>query len=61
MRQLVLGMFVSVDGFVSGPDGTIDWVFRSGDDATDEWIVENLWQAGALAMGRRSFDEMGGD
>ena len=60
MRELVLGMFVSLDGFVSGPKGEIDWVFRSGDDATDEWIVGNLRQAGLLAMGRRSFEEMRG-
>lgn len=60
MRTLVLGMFVSLDGFVSGPNGEVDWIFRSGDDATDEWIVEHLWQAGALAMGRRSYAEMAG-
>lgn len=58
MRKLVLGMFVSVDGFVSGPNGEVDWIFRSGDDATAEWIVDNLWQAGVLAMGRRSYYEM---
>ncbi|TYB86061.1 dihydrofolate reductase family protein [Oceaniovalibus sp. ACAM 378] len=58
MRKLVLGMFVSVDGFVSGPNGEVDWIFKSGDDSTDEWIVENLWQAGIIAMGRRSFSEM---
>lgn len=57
MRKLVLGMFVSVDGFVSGPNGEVDWIFRSGDDATDEWIVDNLWQAGLIAMGSRSYYE----
>lgn len=58
MRKLVLGMFVSVDGFVSGPNGEVDWIFKTGDDATDEWIVDNLWQAGIIAMGRRSYSEM---
>lgn len=58
MRKLILGMFVSLDGFVSGPNGEVDWIFKSGDDATDEWIVENLRQAGLLALGRRSYDEM---
>lgn len=60
MRKLVLGMFVSLDGFVSGPSGKIDWVFKTGDDATDEWIIDNLWQAGVIAMGSRSFNEMAG-
>ncbi|WP_428407845.1 dihydrofolate reductase family protein [Hyphococcus sp.] len=58
MRKLILGMFVSLDGFVSGPNGEADWIFKSGDDATDEWIIENLWQAGLLAMGARTFSDM---
>ena len=57
MRSLILGMFVSLDGFVSGPGGEVDWIFRSGDEATDEWILANLWEAGAHAMGRRTFSE----
>ena len=60
MRKLILRMFVSLDGFVSGPDGKIDWVFKAGDDATDEWIIDNLWQAGVIAMGHGSFTEMAG-
>ena len=60
MRKLVLGMFVSLDGFISGPNGEIDWVFKTGDDATDEWIIDNLWQAGVIAMGSRSYNEMAG-
>ncbi|BDP43900.1 dihydrofolate reductase (plasmid) [Deinococcus aetherius] len=58
MRKLVLGMFVSLDGFVSGPGGEADWIFKSGDDATDEWIVDHLWQAGLIAMGSRSYRDM---
>jgi len=60
VRKLVLGMFVSLDGFVSGPNGEVDWIFKSGDEATDDWIVDNLWQAGVLAMGSRSYCEMAG-
>jgi dihydrofolate reductase len=60
MRKVVLGMFVSLDGFVSGPNGDIDWVFKTGDDATDAWIIGELWQAGVIAMGRRSFTDMAG-
>jgi dihydrofolate reductase len=53
-------MFVSLDGFVSGPNGEVDWIFRSGDDATDEWIIDNLWQAGIIAMGSGAYYEMAG-
>ncbi|MBF5041644.1 dihydrofolate reductase [Aggregicoccus sp. 17bor-14] len=58
MRRLILGMFVSLDGFVGGPNGENDWVFRSGDDATDAWVIENLGQAGVIAMGSGAFREM---
>jgi len=58
MRQLVLKMSVSVDGFVGGPTGEIDWVFRSLDAGATAWIVETLWQAGLHIMGSRTFQDM---
>lgn len=41
MRELKLTMSVSLDGFVSGPRGEIDWIF-SGDQEAMAWKVENL-------------------
>jgi hypothetical protein len=54
MRKLVLQMQVSVDGFVAGPNGELDWVFRSIDEATTDWIVQRLWRAGVHIMGRQT-------
>ncbi|WP_273463574.1 dihydrofolate reductase family protein [Sandarakinorhabdus limnophila] len=51
-------MFVSLDGFVSSGTDNEDWIFRSGDDATDAWVVAQLDQAGLIAMGSRSFGDM---
>jgi dihydrofolate reductase len=56
MRQLVLQMQVSVDGFVGGPNGELDWVFRSMDATA--WIVEHVWKAGHHIMGSRTFQDM---
>jgi dihydrofolate reductase len=50
-------MSVSVDGFVSGPNGEVDWIFKTGDGAT-EWLVDTLWQAGVHAMGSRTYYDM---
>jgi dihydrofolate reductase len=58
VRKVVLQMQTSVDGFVAGPNGELDWVFESIDDATSAWIVERLWQAGVHIMGRRTFEDM---
>lgn len=58
-RKLVLKMSVSVDGFVAGPNGEIDWIFRSsgGDDSTG-WVLDTLRGAGVHIMGSRSYHDM---
>jgi hypothetical protein len=38
MRKLILKMSVSLDGFVGGPNGEIDWLLRGLDDITTSWI-----------------------
>jgi dihydrofolate reductase len=58
-RKLVLKMSVSLDGFVGGPNGEIDWIFRTmGDSAAKEWIVNTLREAGAHMMGSRTYYDM---
>ena len=58
-RKLVLKMSVSVDGFVAGPKGEVDWIFRTvgGNDST-EWVLNMLREAGVHIMGSRSYYDM---
>lgn len=58
-RKLVLKMSVSLDGFVAGPNGEADWVFRSagGGDAT-AWLGQTLGGAGVHIMGSRTWRDM---
>lgn len=58
-RKLVLKMSVSLDGFVAGPNGEADWVFRSsgGEDST-AWLLDTLGGAGVHIMGSRSYFAM---
>jgi dihydrofolate reductase len=58
MRNLILKMSVSVDGFVSGPNGEIDWLFPSLDNDATGWIVDTLQEAGLHLMGRRTYHDM---
>jgi len=58
MRKLILKMAVSLDGFVSGPNGEADWIGRTGGDDALDWLVDNLWQAGLHAVGSRSYRAM---
>ncbi|KRE96764.1 hypothetical protein ASG87_15690 [Frateuria sp. Soil773] len=58
-RKLVLKMSVSLDGFVCGPNGEADWIFRSsgGADST-AWVLDTLRGAGVHIMGSRSYHDM---
>ena len=58
-RKLVLKMSVSLDGFVAGPSGEVDWIFRtSGGADSTEWILNTLREAGVHIMGSRSYYDM---
>lgn len=58
MPKLILKMSMSLDGFVAGPKGEMDWVFRSFDKAARQWEAETLWVAGLHIMGARAFADM---
>jgi dihydrofolate reductase len=57
-KQLILKMSVSVDGFVGGPNGEIDWMFRSMSDEGRAWIIDLLGGVSLHAMGRRTYQDM---
>jgi dihydrofolate reductase len=57
-RKLVLKMSVSLDGFVAGPNGEVDWISRTQGDDSAEMIVDILRNAGVHIMGSRSYYDM---
>src|SRR6201992_209717 len=58
-RKVVLKMVMSLDGFVTSPDGTHEWMFEWFGDDSGEWNIRALDEAGVHAMGRRSYEIMG--
>src|SRR5215475_7201931 len=58
MRKLMMKMSISVDGFVSGPNGKNDWIFRSSDEESRAWVLQSTREAGTIIMGRKSFETM---
>jgi dihydrofolate reductase len=58
MRKLVLGMTVTADGFVCGPNHELDWFVRTRDNSVKDWIEKSLWEGGVHIMGRRTFEVM---
>ena len=57
MRDLILKMSMSVDGFVSDLSGRNTWMFGADQEAKAR-SVEYLWNAGLHIMGSRSFRDM---
>lgn len=58
MRQLILKMSITLDGFVGSLDGDLKWIFKTGSDDAKAWTVGKVWQAGAHLMGRKTFNDM---
>jgi hypothetical protein len=57
MRRLVLKMSISVDGFVCGPNGEIDWMMRNRDEGGKASMAEVLWRADVHAKPLAFLDE----
>jgi dihydrofolate reductase len=57
MRDLILKMSISIDGFVGRPDGSLRWIF-DGDQEAIAWTVETVWNAGLHIMGSHTFRDM---
>jgi dihydrofolate reductase len=59
MREVVLKMDMSLDGYVGPLDEDAEWIMRDIDDELSAWIVDEvLWQAGTHVMGRATYEEM---
>lgn len=57
MRELILKMSISIDGFVASADGGAQWIIDTRDDKAAEWVVKTLWNASLHIMGSRSFHD----
>jgi dihydrofolate reductase len=53
MRKLKLQMQVSVDGFVCGPNGEMDWVFMDWDQALMDYVTAITADVDTILMGRK--------
>lgn len=58
MRKLLMKMSMSIDGYVSGPNGEMDWIMKTGDAESRAWAVGLLQESGTIIMGRKSFEPL---
>lgn len=52
MRKIILGVAVSLDGFIEGPNGEYDWCFTD----QDYGMTDFMNRVDALVMGRKSYE-----
>ncbi|MEA2430923.1 MAG: hypothetical protein QOI19_1396 [Thermoleophilaceae bacterium] len=56
MRKLIYSMSVSLDGFIAGPGGEIDW--SAPDEELHRFHNERVRELGVHLLGRRVYEEM---
>ncbi|MGV3657418.1 MAG: dihydrofolate reductase family protein [Chitinophagaceae bacterium] len=54
MRKVILGLAVSLDGYIEGPDGEYDWCFTD----QDYGMADFFKRIDALFIGRKSYELM---
>jgi dihydrofolate reductase len=58
MRELVLKMSMSLDGFVGDAKGGMEWMFKNRSKAGMAWTADKIGGAGLHIMGSRTFQDM---
>jgi dihydrofolate reductase len=56
MRRVTYSMGMSVDGYIVGPDGSLDWT--GPDDELFCFVTDEIKQVGVYLMGRRLYETM---
>lgn len=51
-------MSMSLDGFVGGPNGEADWIFKNMGEDSAAWTLKRISEAGAHLMGSRTYYDM---
>ena len=59
-RQVIVSNLVSLDGFMAGPDGEIDWFANLPDKEFDEYGVELIGTVDTMLFGRVTYELMAG-
>ncbi len=58
MRNIIVSMNVTADGFMSGLNGELNWHFNFWDDEMCECVCEQLYHADALLLGKNTYNAL---
>ncbi|QHS63193.1 dihydrofolate reductase family protein [Chitinophaga agri] len=60
MRKIIVSMNVTLDGFMAGADGELDWHFPLWTEEMSLYICDQLGKMDTILLGRRSYEKMAG-
>lgn len=58
MRKVILSTNVTLDGFMAGPHGELDWHFSHWNDEMEAYIVEQGKAIDTILVGRGAYESM---
>ena len=60
MRKIIVTMWVTLDGFIAGPNGEMDWVTEIYDEAMGNYEYDLVSTADTLLLGRVTYQSFAG-
>src|SRR5579863_8073816 len=60
MGKIIVTMWITLDGFVAGPDGDMDWISEIYDEAMGNYEYDLVSAANALMLGRGTYQSFAG-
>lgn len=60
MRNVIMTMWVTLDGFVGGPDGEMNWVGEINDEDNGSYQDQFVSAADTLLLGRTTYESFAG-
>jgi dihydrofolate reductase len=60
MRKVIVTMWVTLDGFIAGPNNEMDWVGKLYDDAMGKYETDLVSSADTLILGRVTYQSFAG-
>ncbi len=60
MRKVIVTMWMTLDGFIAGPNGEMDWVAEGFDEAMGTYEYEVVSAADTLLLGRVTYESFAG-
>ncbi|WP_255547620.1 dihydrofolate reductase family protein [Mucilaginibacter sp. dw_454] len=60
MRRIIVSMNITIDGFMAGPDGGLDWHLQNWSTDMSDLLAQQLNTADTILLGKNTYSAMAG-